>query len=66
MTVFDNYLVTVDDRTGIVHKIVNNFTSLVPWVILNNGPGSSKQFKGEWMTIKNDCLVVGGLGFGNV
>nr|CAD2190697.1 unnamed protein product [Meloidogyne enterolobii] len=66
MTVFDNYLVTVDDRTGIVHKIVNNFTSLVPWVILNNGPGSSKQFKGEWMTIKDDCLVVGGLGFGNV
>nr|CAD2177226.1 unnamed protein product [Meloidogyne enterolobii] len=63
LTVFDNYLVTVDDRTGIVHKIVNNFTSLVPWVILNNGPGSSKQFKGEWMTIKDDCLVVGSLGF---
>uniref|UniRef100_A0A914MMD1 Uncharacterized protein n=1 Tax=Meloidogyne incognita TaxID=6306 RepID=A0A914MMD1_MELIC len=66
LTVFDNYLVTVDDRTGIVHKIVNNFTSLVPWVILNNGPGASKQFKGEWMTIKDDCLVVGSLGFGNV
>uniref|UniRef100_A0A914L7X8 Uncharacterized protein n=1 Tax=Meloidogyne incognita TaxID=6306 RepID=A0A914L7X8_MELIC len=59
LAVFDNYLVTVDDRTGIVYN-------LVPWVILNNGPGSSKQFKGEWMTIKDDCLVVGSLGFGNV
>ncbi len=36
---------------------------LVPWVILEDGPGTvDKSFKGEWMTVKNHHLYVGGLG----
>lgn len=36
---------------------------LVPWVILEDGPGTvDKGFKAEWMTIKNRHLYVGGLG----
>lgn len=36
---------------------------LVPWVILEDGPGTvDKGFKAEWMTVKNHHLYVGGLG----
>ncbi len=35
----------------------------MPWVILEDGPGTvDKGFKGEWMTIKNRHLYIGGLG----
>ena len=38
-------------------------TQLVPWVILEDGPGSvSKGFKAEWMTVKDHLLYIGGLG----
>ena len=36
---------------------------LVPWVILEDGPGSvPKGFKAEWMTVKDERLYIGGLG----
>ena len=36
---------------------------LVPWVILEDGPGTvDKGFKAEWMTAKGHQLYVGGLG----
>ena len=36
---------------------------LVPWVILEDGPGSvDKGFKAEWMTVKDHHLYIGGLG----
>ena len=38
-------------------------TDLVPWVKLNDGPGSTvKGFKSEWMAVKGHRLFVGGLG----
>ncbi|GMT34871.1 hypothetical protein PFISCL1PPCAC_26168, partial [Pristionchus fissidentatus] len=67
LVVFDRNLLTVDDRTGILYKI-DDFSSasevhVVPWVILADGPGNvSKSFKGEWMTVKDSHLYVGGLG----
>lgn len=62
LIVFDGNLLTVDDRTGIVYKIAN-FKDMVPWVLLNDGPGNvTKGFKAEWMTVKNQQLYVGGLG----
>ncbi|KAF7633635.1 hypothetical protein Mgra_00006943 [Meloidogyne graminicola] len=62
LAVFDGHLLTVDDRTGIIYKI-NNFESMIPWVFLNDGPGNTtKGFKAEWMTVKNEHLYVGGLG----
>lgn len=63
LKVFDGHLVTVDDRTGIIYQLHNNFKDAVPWLILNDGPGNvTKGFKAEWMTVKNNQLIVGGLG----
>jgi len=51
LIVFDGNILTVDDRTGIVFKIVGK--DIVPWNILSDGDGlSTKGFKGEWMTVK--------------
>ena len=44
-----------------VYEIVEGH--LVPWVILEDGPGSvPKGFKAEWMTVKDQRLYIGGLG----
>jgi cytochrome c-type biogenesis protein CcmE len=44
-----------------VYEIRND--RLVPWVIMENGPGNvDKGFKAEWMTIKDQRLHIGGLG----
>lgn len=61
LAVFDGNLLTIDDRTGIVYKISG--TDALPWVLLGDGPGNvTKGFKGEWMTVKDGELWVGGLG----
>jgi len=58
---FNDKLCTVDDRTGIVYQIKDK--KVIPWVILPDGDGQvSKGFKGEWMTVKDNTLYVGGLG----
>lgn len=61
LVVFKEKLFTVDDRTGIVYQIKDK--KVIPWVILPDGDGSvPKGFKGEWMTVKDNTLYVGGLG----
>jgi len=61
LCVYNSRLYTVDDRTGIVYDI--DQTIAFPWVILQDGDGmESKGFKGEWMTVKDGALYVGGLG----
>ncbi len=36
---------------------------LVPWVILEDGPGTLDEgFKGEWMAVKDEKLYVGSHG----
>ena len=36
---------------------------MIPWQILADGDGNSnKGFKGEWMTVKDRKLYVGGIG----
>lgn len=63
LKVFDGHLLTVDDRTGIIYRLENNFKDAVPWVLLNDGPGNiTKGLKAEWMAVKNNVLIVGGLG----
>jgi soluble calcium-activated nucleotidase 1 len=63
LAVFDGHLLTVDDRTGIVYRIENDFKDAVPWVFLDDGAGNvTKGLKGEWMTVKDNNLYVGGLG----
>ncbi|CAD5229152.1 unnamed protein product [Bursaphelenchus okinawaensis] len=61
LVVFDGQLLSVDDRTGLIYKIMGD--QIVPWVFLNDGPGNTtKAFKAEWMTVKDDYLYIGGLG----
>ncbi len=44
-----------------VYEVVRD--RLVPWVILEDGPGSvDKGFKAEWMAVKDHQLYIGGLG----
>lgn len=62
LVIFNGRVYSVDDRTGIVYEIINQ-EKAVPWVILSDGNGKEiKGFKGEWMTVKNERLYVGGLG----
>lgn len=37
LVTFNGELITVDDRTGIVYKLING--QVVPWVILADGNG---------------------------
>lgn len=62
LVVFDGRLLTFDDRTGLIYEIVRH-EKMVPWVILLDGDGSSsKGFKSEWATVKNEILYVGSMG----
>lgn len=61
LVVFDGRLLTIDDRTGTVYEILND--RVAPWVILSDGNGkNTKGFKGEWATVKDHRLYIGGLG----
>lgn len=61
LVVFNGKLYSMDDRTGVVYEIVGN--EVVPWVILPDGDGkTSKTFKAEWASVKNQNLIVGGFG----
>ncbi|KAM3727478.1 Apyrase apy-1 [Dirofilaria immitis] len=61
LVVFDGKLLSIDDRTGIIYRIDRDMA--YPWVYLSDGAGNTtKGFKGEWMTVKDGNLYVGGLG----
>ncbi|XP_044731518.1 soluble calcium-activated nucleotidase 1 [Chrysoperla carnea] len=61
LVVFNGRLLTFDDRSGIVYEIIND--KAIPWIILVDGDGStSKGFKSEWATVKDEILYVGSMG----
>ncbi|CAI5453992.1 unnamed protein product [Caenorhabditis angaria] len=61
LAVFNGKLYSVDDRTGLIYQISDK--KAIPWVLLNDGPGNvQKGLKGEWITVKDHELIVGGLG----
>ncbi|KAJ8682482.1 hypothetical protein QAD02_018274 [Eretmocerus hayati] len=61
LTVFDGRLLTFDDRTGVAYFFEAN--NIYPWVILADGNGkSTKGFKAEWATVKNEKLYIGSMG----
>lgn len=63
LKVFDGHLLSVDDRTGVIYRLCLKTRKAVPWVLLTDGAGNeTKGLKGEWMTVKDDELYVGGLG----
>ncbi|XP_057342191.1 soluble calcium-activated nucleotidase 1 isoform X2 [Microplitis mediator] len=60
LVTFNGRLLSFDDRTGIVYSVEDE---AYPWVILMDGNGrSSKGFKSEWATVKNNLLYVGSIG----
>lgn len=58
---FDGKILSNDDRTGVVYQIIDQHVT--PWAIMADGDGREvKGFKGEWATVKDGQLYVGGLG----
>lgn len=63
LIVFNGKLYAVDDRTGIIYEIDLQSNKAIPWVVLTDGNGRQvKGFKSEWATVKDETLIVGGLG----
>ena len=50
LVVFNGFVMAVDDRTGVIYKILK--TEAVPWVILSDGPGDVS--KGNYIL----CLYI--------
>uniref|UniRef100_A0A0N5B3C2 Apyrase n=1 Tax=Strongyloides papillosus TaxID=174720 RepID=A0A0N5B3C2_STREA len=57
---FNGHLITVDDKTGVIYKIEGK--KLVVQGIMNDGLDSDKLYKGEWLTVKDKKMYVGGYG----
>ncbi|XP_050069982.1 apyrase [Anopheles maculipalpis] len=61
LVVFNGKLLTFDDRTGLVYEIEGE--KVLPWVLLIDGDGrTTKGFKSEWATVKDQVLYVGSMG----
>ncbi|XP_053669438.1 apyrase [Anopheles marshallii] len=61
LVVFNGKLLTFDDRTGLVYEIDGE--KVLPWVLLMDGDGrTTKGFKSEWATVKDQVLYVGSMG----
>lgn len=63
LVVFNGKLLSFDDRTGLVYDISVESNTAYPWVLLMDGNGrTSKGFKSEWATVKDQKLYVGSMG----
>lgn len=67
LTVFDNRLLTFDDRTGEVFEILNakdgKESFVAPRYIITEGDGDTdKGMKWEWSTVKDGLLYIGSMG----
>lgn len=63
LVTFNGRLLTFDDRTGFVYELAPENNRVIPWVVMMDGDGrSSKGFKSEWATVKDDHLYVGSMG----
>uniref|UniRef100_A0A182NQS5 Apyrase n=1 Tax=Anopheles dirus TaxID=7168 RepID=A0A182NQS5_9DIPT len=61
LVVFNGKLLTFDDRTGLVYEVEGE--KVLPWVLLMDGDGrTTKGFKSEWATVKDQVLYVGSMG----
>lgn len=58
---FNGHYYTFDDRTGIIFQLRGK--EAIPVNIMMDGNGEkTKGFKGEWCTVKDDKLYIGGMG----
>uniref|UniRef100_A0A0N4ZHE3 Apyrase n=1 Tax=Parastrongyloides trichosuri TaxID=131310 RepID=A0A0N4ZHE3_PARTI len=57
---FDGNLMTVDDKTGVIYKLKGK--KLVAQAIMDDGKDGERLYKGEWLTVKDQKMYVGGYG----
>lgn len=67
LTIYNNRLITFDDRTGDVFEIINNqdgtSSEVVPRFVITEGDGETdKGMKWEWATVKDNELYMGSMG----
>lgn len=67
LTLYDNRLLSFDDRTGTVYEILNKKSGkesfAVPRFVVTEGSGDTdKGMKWEWATVKNGELYMGSMG----
>ena len=67
LTVYQNRLLSFDDRTGTVFEILSsddgNDSYVVPRFVITEGAGDTdKGMKWEWATIKSNDLILGSMG----
>jgi len=67
LTIFNNHLLTFDDRTGEVFEIMNTKDGkdsfVAPRYVMTEGEGDTdKGMKWEWSTIKDGLLYIGSMG----
>lgn len=67
LTIFDNHLLTFDDRTGDVFEILNKeggkSSFVAPRYVMTEGEGDTdKGMKWEWSTVKDGLLYIGSMG----
>jgi len=67
LTVYNNRLLTFDDRTGDVFEILNDQSGtgshVVPRFVITEGAGETdKGMKWEWATVKGNELILGSMG----
>mmetsp|Transcript_43669 Transcript_43669/g.64061 ORF Transcript_43669/g.64061 Transcript_43669/m.64061 type:complete len:412 (+) Transcript_43669:357-1592(+) len=67
LTIFDNRLLSFDDRTGTVFELLNKDngreTFVVPRMVITEGDGDTdKGMKWEWATVKGKELYLGSMG----
>jgi soluble calcium-activated nucleotidase 1 len=67
LTIYNNRLLTFDDRTGDVFEILNDGSGtgshVAPRFVITEGSGESdKGMKWEWATVKDDELIMGSTG----
>lgn len=61
LVTFNGKLLTFDDRTGLVFELYNEKVSPL-WLLMDGDGKSSKGFKSEWATVKDEVLYVGSMG----
>ncbi|KAG4078405.1 hypothetical protein HA402_013116 [Bradysia odoriphaga] len=61
LVTFNGKLLTFDDRTGLVFEL-NNEKVTVLWLLMDGDGKTTKGFKSEWATVKDEVLYVGSMG----
>ncbi|KAG4078274.1 hypothetical protein HA402_012984 [Bradysia odoriphaga] len=61
LVTFNGKLLTFDDRTGLVFEL-NDEKVTVLWLLMDGDGKTTKGFKSEWATVKDEVLYVGSSG----